>query len=228
MRPERIRPGYHALVREDVVPLVPSGGGTLLDLGGGTGATALRLRELGRAARVGVADRVDGGEVGLDFLHTGDVEDPDFLDRLIAAEGPFQTILCLDVLEHLRDPWSVVRRLHTGLTPGGTMIASIPNVRNFAALGPLLLRNRWQLTDAGILDRTHLRFFVRESAVDLMTSSGLTLEDLRAKPSGGRKVRLFRAVTAGLLNSFTDLQYLIRVRNTGPVPGSEASCALSS
>ena len=211
---------YHSRVRNDVFPLVPASGGTLLDVGGGTGATAARLREMGFAERAGVADVVAGYAPGdLDFRETGDIEDPAFLDRLIATEGPFQTILCLDVLEHLRDPWSVVAALHRGLAPGGVIIASIPNVRNFRAVLPLVLRNRWTLTDAGILDRTHLRFFVRTSAIDLMTCSGLALDEVRASPSGGRAVRLFRAVTGGLLNSFTDLQYLIRVRNC---PGGSA------
>ncbi len=204
--------------------MVLPGSGTLLDLGGGTGETAVQLRRLGRAGRVGVADLVDGGRNGpdVDFRHIGNLEDPEFLNRVIERDGPFQTILCLDVLEHLRDPWGVVRRLHDGLAQGGAIVASIPNVRNFTALMPLLIRNRWQLTDAGILDRTHLRFFVRESAVGLMTSSGLQLEEVRSQPSGGRKVRMFRAVTAGLANSFTDLQYLIRVRNTGPHPARGA------
>lgn len=222
MHADDIRPGYHALVRQDILPLLPPGCGTLLDVGGGTGATAAWLRSQGRADRVGVVDRVCSAGPGLNFAHAGDVEEPAFLQTVLDAEGPFQTILCLDILEHLRDPWAVVRRLHAGLAPGGTIIASIPNVRNFKALGPLALRNRWDLTDAGILDRTHLRFFVRDTAVALMTSSGLALEQVRAKPSGGRSVRLFRALTAGLLNSFTDLQYLIRVRNTGAAPGLEA------
>ncbi len=224
MRREEVRPHYHALVHEDALPLVAAAGGTLLDVGGGTGATALRLRTMGHAQRAGVIDRV-APLTDLDFAHAGDVEDPAFLDHVLQTEGPFQTILCLDILEHLRDPWAVVERLHSGLAPGGAIVASIPNIRNFTALMPLVLRNRWDLRDAGVLDRTHLRFFVRDSAIGLMTSSGLALEAVRAKPSGGRKVRLFRALTCGLLNSFTDLQYLIRVRNTGIAPGSEVSCA---
>lgn len=222
MRREEVRPHYHALVREDALPLVDAAGGTLLDVGGGTGATALRLRTMGRAQRAGVIDRV-APLTDLDFAHAGDVEDPAFLDHVLQTEGPFQTILCLDILEHLRDPWTMVRRLHGALAPDGTIVASIPNVRNFGALGPLLFSNRWDLTEAGILDRTHLRFFVRDTAVALMTSSGLVLEEIRAKPSGGRRVRLFRTLTAGLLNSFTDLQYLIRVRNSVQTGGS--SCA---
>jgi len=209
-----IRQGYHRLVRQDVLGLVPAGGGNLLDLGGGTGETAALLRRLGRVRRAGVADLVaaPSDAPALDFRHAGDLEDPAFLAHVIAREGPFDTILCLDVLEHLRDPWSVIADLHGGLAPGGAIIASIPNVRNFRALLPLVFRNRWTLTDAGVLDRTHLRFFVRATAVELMTCSGLALEEVRAKPSGGRRVQLFRAATLGLMNSFTDLQYLIRVR----------------
>ena len=95
-----ITDGYHTHVREDVVPLVPSGTGTLLDLGGGIGATAAHLRHIGRAGRVGVADQVDGAACGpsLDFRHCGDIEDLGFLDQVIDRDGPFETILCLDLL----------------------------------------------------------------------------------------------------------------------------------
>lgn len=211
---EGFRERYHALVRRDAFPLVPRGGGTLLDLGGGIGATAAQLREMGYVDRAGVVDRMAQNvtTMGLDFRHAGDLEDGDFLDDVIAAEGPFDCVLCLDVLEHLRDPWAVVRHLHDALVPGGSIIASIPNVRNYKVLLPLLFRNSWKLEDAGILDRTHLRFFVRSSAVELMTSSGLVLDKIVANPSGGRAVKAFRMATLGTLNSFTDLQYLIRVR----------------
>jgi 2-polyprenyl-3-methyl-5-hydroxy-6-metoxy-1,4-benzoquinol methylase len=208
-----VRNSYHGLVRTDIIPLVPKAGGTLLDVGGGIGATAARLKALGHADRVGVVDLVppaDGAD--RDFSYNGNLEDPALLDRIAAEQGPFTTILCLDVLEHLVDPWQIVARLHAALAPGGVIVASVPNVRHYSALLPLLLRGRWTLTDAGILDRTHLRFFVRESAIALMTSSGLVLEEVRGRASGGGKVRLFRGMTLGLLNSFTDLQYLIRVR----------------
>lgn len=213
---DQVRSDYHALVRSDVIPLVPESGGTLLDVGGGVGATAARLKALGKAKRAGVVDLVDAASrnADLDFSYSGNLEDPSVLDRVIEREGPFSIVLCLDVLEHLQDPWRVVRGLHGGLAPGGVIVASIPNIRNYKALFPLLFQNKWTLTDKGILDRTHLRFFVRDTAIELMTSSGLELDEVRSAPSGGRKIRLIRALTLGLLNSFTDQQYLIRVRNT--------------
>jgi 2-polyprenyl-3-methyl-5-hydroxy-6-metoxy-1,4-benzoquinol methylase len=211
---ETIRDDYHALVRSDVIPHVPAMGGTLLDVGGGIGATAAKLKSLGRADRVGVIDAVDGRGQGpaTDFSYVGNVEDETFMGEVLSKEGPFSTILCLDILEHLVDPWRLVAQLHGALAPNGVIVTSIPNVRNYRALMPLLLKNQWQLRDAGILDRTHLRFFVRSSAIELITSSGLELVSIYASPSGGGRIRLFRRLTLGLLNSFTDGQYIICAR----------------
>jgi len=203
---------YHVLVRDDVIPHVPRSGGTLLDVGGGSGATAARLKVLGNAERVGVVDIVGCAGPTMDFSYVGNIEESTFIDRIIADDGPFATILCLDILEHLVDPWRLVAQLHSGLAPGGVLVASIPNIRNYHASLPLLFRNRWQLRDAGILDRTHLRFFVRSSAIELMTSSGLELRSVHPSPTGGRRVRLFRWITFGLLNSFTDRQYVVCVQ----------------
>jgi 2-polyprenyl-3-methyl-5-hydroxy-6-metoxy-1,4-benzoquinol methylase len=213
--PTTFRREYHGLVRDDVTPFVPKSGGTLLDVGGGIGGTARYLKDHGHADRVGVIDMVttEGSDLA-DFRFRGDVEDEAFVAHVLAAEGPFNTVLCLDVLEHLVDPWRVVAQLHQSLAPGGVIVASIPNVRNYRALVPLVFKNQWQLRDSGILDRTHLRFFVRSTAIELMTASGLQLESVNPAPSGGRKVALFRRLTFGLLNSFTDGQYIVCVRRS--------------
>jgi len=124
----------------------------------------------------------------------------------------FDTILLLDILEHLVDPWAAVAKLTPLLRPRGTMIASIPNVRYYKVVLPLLLRGEWTLRDNGILDRTHLRFFVKETAIDLMTSSGLRLDSVT--PTGvekGRKKWLLNRLSGGLLQPFLEYQYLIRV-----------------
>lgn len=209
-----VRDDYHALVRREVAPLVPAGNGRLLDLGGGVGATAAWLKSEGKAGRVGVLDLVAPPQPhpGVDFVRSGNLETSDVLDRTLAEEGPFDTILCLDVLEHLADPWAVVAKLHQGLAPGGVIVASIPNIRYYQASFPLFFRGRWALADSGPLDRTHLRWFVKETAEQLMTSSGLTHEVTVGKPGGGRRDRLFDWATLGLLRGFWTMQYLIRVR----------------
>jgi 2-polyprenyl-3-methyl-5-hydroxy-6-metoxy-1,4-benzoquinol methylase len=211
--------GYNDQVRLDVIPSVPESAGVVLDVGGGTGATAGYLKRLGRATRAGTVDlvRAESPDPDLDFQLAGDLDDDSFVESMIAEEGSFDTILCLDVLEHLVDPWRVVERLHQSLRPGGALIVSVPNVRHYRVSGGLLFRGRWHLQDAGICDRTHLRFFVRDTAIELATHSGLVLEDV-ATPLPERRtqlVRLFRRITFGLFNNLISVRYVIRVRRSG-------------
>ena len=138
---------------------------------------------------------------------SGNVEDTGPPD----AVRDIDVILCLDVLEHLIDPWRVVRLLHERLSGRGVIIASIPNVRYFRVSLPLVFKGSWELADAGVLDRTHLRFFVKKTAIDLMTSSGLHLQE--TKPLGlesGRKARLVNNITGGVFEEFLAPQYLVK------------------
>lgn len=206
---------YHQRVRRDALALVPERAGRVLDLGGGVGAAAAELKRLGRAERAVLVDLVaDGALAGIDRSFAGDLEDASFLDRVIAEEGPFDTVLCLDVLEHLRDPWTVVARLHRGLASGGTIVASIPNARNIRLVWPLVIHGRFDLADGGICDRTHLRWFVRDTAIALMTGTGLSLERVVGKITDGRRYRWLQLLTFGAFRRFLEIQYLIRVRRT--------------
>lgn len=202
---------YHKHVRSDVFGIVPQQAGRVLDLGGGVGATGAALKRARGATHVVVADLVAGDTAdGVDVAVSGNLEDPQFLRDLLDKHGPFDTILCLDVLEHLRDPWSVVETLHGGLAENGVIVASIPNINHHSLVMPLVLRGRYELQDAGLLDRTHLRWFTRASAIDMMTRSGLKLEAVDGYL--GRKKGLINAVTFGVFARFMIMQYLIRVR----------------
>lgn len=211
-----VRNDYHQLVRHDAIGYLPETGGTLLDVGGGVGATAVAAKAAGKAARAGVVDLVsnDHKAEGLDFRYCGNLEDQNLLHAIVDEQGPFDTILCLDILEHLSNPWSMVASLHQALRPGGVIVASIPNVRHYTVLLPLLFSGRWTLSDSGILDRTHLRFFVRRTAIELMTSSGLTLDYVASTKSSIGRIKWFERFTAGLFRDFTSLQYIIRVKRS--------------
>lgn len=203
---------YHSHIRFDVLPFVPKTGGRLLDIGGGIGATALEARSRGLVEHAGVIDQVQALQE-LDFSYNGDLNDLDFLDSVGKEQGTFDTILCLDILEHLVEPWDVVAKLQNLLAPGGFIVASIPNVRHITVVAPLLLRSSWQLADDGVLDRTHLRFFTRSSAVELMTRSGLQLDLVRPLFDGQKATKLFGWVPVDAVRDFAALQYLVRVKN---------------
>lgn len=203
---------YHSSVRTDILPLVPQSG-RLLDIGGGTGATALQLKQMGKAVEVGVLDRVVQSDTpGLDFTSNANLDDAAEVETFLAAAGPFDTILLLDVLEHLIDPWALVDHCAQHVAPGGVLIASVPNIRYHKVVRDLLLRGQWDYVDSGILDRTHLRFFVKETAIALLNRPGLTIDRVEKAPIGSRKWRLFNTLTLGIFRDFFTLQYFIVAR----------------
>lgn len=83
----------------------------------------------------------------------------------------FQNIILADLLEHLRDPWQALRNMYRITRPGGRIIISIPNIMHISILRSLL-NSDWNYADAGILDRTHLRFFTRKTATAMVTGAG--------------------------------------------------------
>lgn len=207
-----VKQGYHDLVRHDVLELVSTGEHNVLDIGGGVGACAAYLKSCGKATRATVVDLVgDNCLPEIDAAYGGDLEDPELLARVSEEQGPFDVILCLDVLEHLKDPWSVVSLAHKILKPGGILVVSVPNVRNYRLVVPLVLRNQFQLTEKGLMDRTHLRWFVRDTAIDLVTGSGLKLEKVVDHFEGPKK-ELFNKLTFGLFSSFLTIQFYLSAR----------------
>jgi 2-polyprenyl-3-methyl-5-hydroxy-6-metoxy-1,4-benzoquinol methylase len=83
-----------------------------------------------------------------------------------------------DVLEHLADPWVTLERLRPKLTPGGVVVASIPNFRYLPALARIVFARDFPQEDAGIFDRTHLRFFTYKSIRRMFTEAGYEVQSL--------------------------------------------------
>jgi hypothetical protein len=76
--------------------------------------------------------------------------------------------LFADVLEHLRDPAAVLLRCIPALKESGKIIISVPNVANIIVRLSLVF-GKFDYTDRGILDRTHLRFFTLRSLKKMMS-----------------------------------------------------------
>lgn len=200
---------YHDHVRTDAMALLPARVGRTLDFGGGIGATAAALKAGGRAERVVLFDQVASDALpAIDAAEALDFEDTEAIAAAATRHGPFDTVLALDVLEHLRDPWAVSRTLAASLAEGGRMLISVPNAASLVLVGPLLLRDSFEYVDAGVLDRTHLRWFTRKSIVALAQGAGLTVTRVEAAPLT-TKYRLLDRATVGLLRRFLAKQWLV-------------------
>lgn len=96
-------------------------------------------------------------------------------------DSTYPVIVCADVLEHTADPEAVLRHLIAASTSGATFIISVPNVAHLAAR-LLLLAGQFPRHDRGIFDRTHLHFYTRSTAVELVRSAGLRISSVNTTP----------------------------------------------
>jgi SAM-dependent methyltransferase len=92
-------------------------------------------------------------------------------DDIPLDERLFDSVLLMDVLEHLPDPAPVLAEARRLLRPGGRLFVSVPNVANLTVRLALLF-GRFEYGDRGIMDRTHLRFFTRKSALRMLRNAG--------------------------------------------------------
>jgi 2-polyprenyl-3-methyl-5-hydroxy-6-metoxy-1,4-benzoquinol methylase len=99
----------------------------------------------------------------------GDAEKIDYAAELAGEE--FDVVLFADVLEHLKEPGDVLRRIRPFVAENGVVIASIPNVAH-GSVRLALLGGEFRYRDWGLLDDTHLRFFTRSSIQDLFEETG--------------------------------------------------------
>jgi 2-polyprenyl-3-methyl-5-hydroxy-6-metoxy-1,4-benzoquinol methylase len=197
--------GYYANPRDDVVAKIPLPLGRVLDVGCGSGG-------VGRTLRAAGAERLEGVEVNpqaaeqaravFDAVHVGTVE-----DVLASAElaGPFDTFVLYDVLEHLVDPWEVLRSLHQVAAPGARVHVSVPNARHFSLVVDLVLRGTFGYREWGHRDATHLRWFTRRDMEAALTSTGWRV--IGASPAVMGRNQLVDRVTFGRLREFIALQW---------------------
>jgi len=159
-----------------LLEMVPSGS-RVLEVGCGTGHMSIYLRD--RLGCEVIAVEVDP-EAAREAEHkgvevvVGDIEDQATLERL---RGPFDCAVFADVLEHLRRPDVVLRRIKGLIIPTGTVLASVPNVA-FVGVVAELVKGEFRYRDLGILDRDHLRFFTRKTVVELFEKAGYWVDTL--------------------------------------------------
>ena len=204
---------YFGRARRDVFPWLPENCGRLLEIGCGAGATLAAIRDIRSvSSAIGVEpDAASAAKAGavFDRIFHATVEAAPVESAI--APGSLDVILCLDVLEHLVDPWATVRRLTPLLAPGGRLVVSLPNIRNWKFIARLLFGGNFRYVDAGLLDRTHLRFFTRETAIELVECGGLKLsvcaDAKQYTPFEFRSILL--KLTGGALSGLVAKQYIL-------------------
>jgi glycosyltransferase involved in cell wall biosynthesis len=146
-------------------------GQEVLDIGCGEGFFAVELVKNGNLVT---------GVDSLDSAHHSDALQDYFPVDLNGPSGSltralgtrkFDRALLLDVLEHLIHPEDLLAEAKETLNQHGQLIVSVPNIANIT-VRLMLLFGKFNYTERGILDRTHLRFFTRKTARRFLEQGG--------------------------------------------------------
>jgi SAM-dependent methyltransferase len=216
-------PAYPDHPNADLLDRIPLDAAVVLDVGCGAGSLGAAYRRFNPRARLLGIDH-DPAAAALAAQRLNDVAAVDVEQDPLPFEldRPIDCIIYGDVLEHLRDPWAVLRRHIAALSDDGTILICVPNLEHWS-FADRLLRGTWDYEPSGLLDATHLRWFSLETMRKGLLALGLSLCDVHARIFDAAGAEAFTARIAPALTALgvdppaylkraAPLQYVWRVR----------------
>lgn len=169
---------YYTHQRSELLPFIPEGVNTALDIGCGDGSFGALLKQKHDCIVWGIepdtASAIKAEKV-LDKAVNAVLSDS--LSELTGIK--FDVIFFNDVLEHLADPSEALILCKDLLNDGGHIIASIPNIRWYPVILSLLRYKDFKYLESGVMDKTHLRFFTKKSMIRLFENSGYRIRCIK-------------------------------------------------
>jgi len=195
---------YYENPRVEMLKYIPKDVKISLEFGCGCGYFSDSIKNAYNAECWGVEIEAQSAKRAADKLHR--VINADAYRSLAEIpENYFDCIIFNDVLEHLVDPYSLLQVIKSKLNKQGVVVASIPNVRFWNNLRAMAIHGEWDYKEAGILDKTHVRFFTYKSIIKMFNELDydiLTIEGLN--PTHNRK---FKIINALFFNKLNDARY---------------------
>ena len=176
----------------------------ILDVGCSTGGFVKKLKAKYQCEAWGIEPFFDAYKVAeevLDVTVNGTVED----SLKIIAKEKFDHIFFIDVLEHLENPWDILKTIKSNLAVNGRIVASIPNIRYYPVILGLLRYSDFRYVQSGVLDKTHLRYFTRKSMIRMFEESGFRVIEMR--PINKSNYRVLNILNFLLLRKLWDMSY---------------------
>lgn len=199
---------YFNNCKKDIIKIIPPNSRTILEIGCGTGATLIEIKKRNPGVKIYGIDIVDteleNKNNFFDFI-CGNIEE-------IIIPYPkrfFDVIILADVIEHLIDPWSCIKKLSQYLSDKGIIIATIPNVLYYRVIGKMVFYGDFEYTESGILDITHLRFFTKKTIIKLFKESGfnnISTDHIISTKKGN----IINLLTFGFLENFLTYKYIVQ------------------
>lgn len=203
---------YVDRVRDDVLRMIPADGQIIGSIGCGTAATEELLVRQGREVH-GVDIAPEAIAQAAPRLTSARIVGPSEMAPF--APVSLDGLILADVIEHIPRAWQALAEFVKAVKPGGWVVISVPNMRNWDVVAQFLLRGDWPEMPGGIFDASHVQVMSRARLERWCTSAGLRIERWfdRYDPYGPRRYRAFRTLDLLTLKLFHSwFMYQIQVR----------------
>lgn len=166
----------HDAHNPDLLKLIPRASANLIEIGCSSGALAREYKKINPACRYLGID-IDENYVKLAATHC----DATLAMNIDNADESFYNANCMadcwifgDTLEHLQNPWGVLNHIRKVIPKNGSVVACIPNAQHWSLILKLCIGD-FRYEDQGLLDRTHLRWFTRQTIIELFNDTGFNV-----------------------------------------------------
>lgn len=173
---------YYEEINQGIIRHIPENK-KILDVGGGFGALSEEFQR-----KNNIVCNIDSSELAIQESkkrniesYVADITERASLPNEISGKK-FDMIVFADILEHVYDPFLVLKIYDDFLSENGKVIISIPNVATWTVRLGLLFGN-FTYTDTGNLDRTHIRFFTEKSLKNMVSAAGYEIEKFDITPN---------------------------------------------
>lgn len=163
---------YYSNPRFDIIDILPEiTPNNILEVGGGTFPTLKAVSAKYQAKSWGVD--VYDSDPKIDHFINGSLTDLSVSGKI--PDDHFDLIFANDVLEHIVETELFFEILVRKKRKDGLLVLSVPNARQVRLSFALLVKGRFPRTDAGLFDRTHVRWFCRADVIEFAANAGLQL-----------------------------------------------------
>lgn len=206
----------------DLLKLIPRDVKVIVEVGCSSGALAREYKKINSDCRyIGVecdSEFAKLAERYCDSVIVLNIENADdnFLRDTLAGD----CWIFGDALEHLRDPWALLSSIRKIIPASGSIVACIPNAQHWSVQARLCSGN-FRYENSGLLDRTHLRWFTRQTIFEMFANAGFKIVEgfprIFNEPDRDKVLPAIKAMAASIgadpemaANDALPLQYVVR------------------
>jgi 2-polyprenyl-3-methyl-5-hydroxy-6-metoxy-1,4-benzoquinol methylase len=162
----------YTAINQPVFQQIPLQAKRILDVGCGSGVLGRAIKQTRNCEIVGITYSNEEAKLASESIDEVIITDiNEFSPSLL---GEFDCVICSHILEHLYQPERFLAKLNKCLGSDGIIIIALPNTLHYKQRLEFL-RGNFKYTDGGLMDKTHFRFFDWDTALELVSNSGLQI-----------------------------------------------------